>query len=198
MIEDSATEPKQVVAKKPRRRGPKKPLTEAQLMRRRETNLDYYYRNREKIAARNSAKYHANVEKQSERNRLNYIKNRERILGYKRKHREAHRAEHNARLRAIRAAAPEPAHSYLGKYGMTIAEYRAMFSAQGGVCAICQKGETTRHGARVRRLAVDHCHKTGRMRALLCTACNVAIGRLGDDPDLLDRASAYLRLHRAV
>lgn len=39
---------------------------------------------------------------------------------------------------------------------------------------------------------VDHCHETGRVRGVLCFNCNSAIGKLGDDPDTLRRATAYL------
>ncbi|WP_255952940.1 endonuclease VII domain-containing protein [Streptomyces odontomachi] len=39
---------------------------------------------------------------------------------------------------------------------------------------------------------VDHCHKTGRVRGVLCFNCNSAIGKLGDDPDVVRRAVAYL------
>jgi hypothetical protein len=39
---------------------------------------------------------------------------------------------------------------------------------------------------------VDHCHKTGRVRGVLCFNCNSAIGKLGDDPDAVRRAAAYL------
>lgn len=72
-------------------------------------------------------------------------------------------------------------------YGISDANYAALLSQQGGCCAICRQppGE--------RSLAVDHDHLTGRIRGLLCGLCNTALGLLRDNPDLIDRASAYLR-----
>lgn len=74
----------------------------------------------------------------------------------------------------------------LRKYGLTPVDYAALLAAQGGVCALC--GST-----QGRRLVVDHCHETGRVRGLLCTACNGALGKLGDTPEALLRVVAYLR-----
>ena len=72
-------------------------------------------------------------------------------------------------------------------FGITIEQYREMHTRQGSVCAIClgpQQGGKS--------LCVDHCHKTGKVRGLLCTKCNSAIGKLGDDPLMLQRAIDYL------
>ena len=54
-------------------------------------------------------------------------------------------------------------------YNITLAEYDQMFEDQKGVCAICGNPENNR------RLAVDHDHKTGKVRGLLCTRCNVKL-----------------------
>lgn len=80
-------------------------------------------------------------------------------------------------------------------YGITLAEYEILFAAQNKVCAICQQAETSvdRKLNRPRRLAVDHCHKTNKIRGLLCLACNTAIGKLKDNPQLIERAAAYVR-----
>jgi len=64
-----------------------------------------------------------------------------------------------------------------------------MEQAQGGVCAICGKPEAT---ARTKRLCVDHCHETGKVRGLLCSHCNRAIGLLGDSCAILASAITYL------
>lgn len=76
------------------------------------------------------------------------------------------------------------------KYGITPEIWQEMYDGQGGVCALCQiPGRTGKHG----KLAVDHCHSTGRVRGLLCAPCNVAVGILGDSPERLERVLAYLR-----
>jgi hypothetical protein len=59
--------------------------------------------------------------------------------------------------------------------------------AQG--CGIC--GKATEPG-RWGNLHIDHCHKTGKVRGVLCSECNSAIGKLKDDPDLLRKAIVYL------
>ena len=58
-------------------------------------------------------------------------------------------------------------------YGITIEDYETMFANQNGVCKICQK--TCKSG---KNLAVDHCHKTGKVRGLLCATCNTSLGRI--------------------
>lgn len=75
----------------------------------------------------------------------------------------------------------------LKKYGMTHEEYLKMFEAQGGACSIC--GRTPPKN----RLAIDHCHKTGRVRGLLCGACNTGLGLFRDDVALLRAATQYLQ-----
>lgn len=78
-------------------------------------------------------------------------------------------------------------------FGLTMEEYDAMLEAQGGVCAVCGRPERHigNHG-KVKNLAVDHDHESGRVRGLLCQDCNRGIGMLGDDPDRLRAAIAYL------
>jgi Recombination endonuclease VII len=70
-------------------------------------------------------------------------------------------------------------------YGISWADYEAMFERQGGACAICKRTGVT--------LCVDHCHLTGEVRGLLCIRCNSAIGFCSDDPALLQAAAAYLQ-----
>lgn len=83
-------------------------------------------------------------------------------------------------------------------YGLTVADYDALLRSQNGVCAICGEDEPNAHGRTGKqfRLAVDHCHETGKVRGLLCQKCNRAIGLLKDDPATLRRAISYLLRHR--
>lgn len=74
-------------------------------------------------------------------------------------------------------------------YGVTLAVYERMLTAQSGRCAICQRTEDSqRHGV----FHVDHCHATGTVRGLLCRGCNHLLGHVKDDPAVLERAIAYL------
>ena len=79
----------------------------------------------------------------------------------------------------------------LRRYELTVPEFDAMLQAQGGCCAICRK-ENADGG----RLHVDHDHDTGRVRGLLCRACNRGMGLLRDDPDRLAAAIHYLQVPR--
>lgn len=72
-------------------------------------------------------------------------------------------------------------------FGITAKDFRTMLDTQKGVCAICKRA--CRSG---KRLAVDHNHKTGQVRALLCQMCNHGVGNFEDCPLLLQEASKYL------
>lgn len=76
--------------------------------------------------------------------------------------------------------------SRIRKYGITVEQYDAMYQEQNGVCYIC--GEPEYH----RALSIDHNHVTGKVRGLLCSNHNRALGLLNDDPDLLLKAHVYL------
>lgn len=73
-------------------------------------------------------------------------------------------------------------------FGMTIEEWQALYNKQNGRCSICQIHQSQLKS----RLAVDHDHKTGMVRSLLCGKCNRGIGMFNDDPFLLQSAIAYL------
>lgn len=85
-------------------------------------------------------------------------------------------------------------------YGMTINEYTAMLKDQGGVCAVCGNKETVinNKSAKLQTLSVDHDHKTGKVRGLLCTACNKGLGLLNDDLEVIIKAYEYLLKHKDV
>lgn len=78
----------------------------------------------------------------------------------------------------------------LKKYGITAYEYRMMKEAQGGVCAMCGDPPGKKD------LAVDHCHSTGKVRALLCHRCNPMLGYALDDVVRLQNAIHYLNKHQ--
>lgn len=80
------------------------------------------------------------------------------------------------------------------KYGMTLADYDRMLTAQGGGCGIC--GSDGQKGRWSGLLHVDHCHETGKVRGLLCDSCNLALGKFKDDPNVLRRAAEYIEFHQ--
>ena len=78
---------------------------------------------------------------------------------------------------------------YQRMYGITIEDYVRMLEEQGGRCAICRTDEPGGSGS---RFAVDHDHKTGEVRGLLCKNCNTGIGLLQDNVLILEQAIRYL------
>lgn len=108
--------------------------------------------------------------KQAEWQKRNREKCNEKAANYRIRHAEK-----------IRLAARS---SIVSKFGLTLEVYDEMYRSQGGLCAICEKGFDV--------LCVDHCHESGAVRGLLCRACNVGIGNLGDSSERLLRASQYL------
>ena len=68
-------------------------------------------------------------------------------------------------------------------------DYRRMLEEQGGGCAICNATSSDNRG---HRLHVDHDHATGKVRGLLCKACNTALGNFKDNTDLMAKAIEYL------
>lgn len=81
------------------------------------------------------------------------------------------------------------------KFGLSLHEYGQMLIAQNGKCAICGDEDGGTRNGETKALAVDHDHKTGKVRGLLCEACNQGIGKLKDDPKVLRAAADYLDKH---
>lgn len=74
------------------------------------------------------------------------------------------------------------------KYKMTLVDYDKMLQQQNGVCAICKQKDNGHWGI----LAVDHCHKQGHVRGLLCAKCNKGLGQFDDNSSLLVEALKYI------
>lgn len=80
-------------------------------------------------------------------------------------------------------------------FGITRDEYDKMFSRQNGTCAICRQPETVKRAGKLIHLAVDHDHKTGKVRELVCGKCNKALGFLDEDEDRCRSMIAYIQKH---
>ena len=88
------------------------------------------------------------------------------------------------KLEGLRARRRPEDYARWKKYHLSVTEYSRIFAQQNGVCAICREPD--------HELCVDHDHKTGRVRALLCGGCNSAIGFLRESPLLARVAATYL------
>lgn len=80
------------------------------------------------------------------------------------------------------------------RFGLTINQYQIMHDNQEGLCKICYEPETFIEGnsKRIKWLTVDHCHKTGTIRGLLCHRCNLGLGHFRDNIYLFINAIDYL------
>lgn len=92
---------------------------------------------------------------------------------------------------AARKREENPDHNWESKilctYGITKEEFYALWSKHGNCCSVCKSPD---NGSR--RMCVDHCHETGKVRGILCDKCNTGIGLLGDTESGVYRALTYL------
>ena len=105
------------------------------------------------------------------------------------KARAKYKAKHKERFKLI-ARKKQLKH----KYGLSLKDYDDLLGEQGGCCAICKVDEnTSAHGNNhTTNFSVDHDHKTGKVRGLLCNRCNRSLGLLQDKVELLESAKQYL------
>jgi hypothetical protein len=76
-------------------------------------------------------------------------------------------------------------------HGISYTQYTAMIEISQHRCPIC--GLPFNNSVKMLEPHVDHCHKTGKIRGILCRQCNLALGQFNDDPALLRRAIVYLK-----
>jgi hypothetical protein len=129
---------------------------------------NWYLQNKEKILLRNKKRYELKKEEIRIKGKEYRLKNKEKVAKQKR----------NGKLKYC--------------YGITLDQYNQMLEAQKGVCAICGLLETRKSSNGSYTLSVDHDHKTGKIRGLLCHRCNNCLGTLKDDVYILQSAINYL------
>lgn len=170
----------------------------------------YYAKHKERLKERCKERYHATKEETTpakRRGKKRYLKgyyqeNKEKWAERRRRLREEINAEKRRRYkenedirdyykrqaRAWKAKNPSKALAHdLAAYGMSLDEYQELIKRQGRRCAICGAKQNGR------RLSVDHCHVSKKVRGLLCSSCNFGLGIFKDNPKLLLKAVAYLR-----
>lgn len=138
-----------------------------------------------------------NIEDQRSKQRERYHRNKEQRAAYIKQWKKDNpekQAGYEAKWAAKETKAQKRNRHLKQKYGITHEEYQAMVDERNNCCDICK--QQPRDG---RYLVVDHCHKTGKIRGLLCDACNTGIGLLGDNPkELLLRMKRFLAKYKRV
>jgi hypothetical protein len=136
----------------------------------------YYKENTEKCLARRRKYLESHKKQTAEYSLMYYKKNRESLLEKNKVWHKNHKKERNERRLSYE----------IETYGITQEEYNSMVLIQNGVCAICKLPPSKK------RLSIDHNHETGKIRGLLCSRCNLAIGGFRDSAQLLREAANYI------
>jgi hypothetical protein len=134
----------------------------------------YYHECIECIKIRTDLKYAQNPSKKLQKNKEWAKQNPQIIQEIAKKYRDSH-------SELIQRA------KILARYGITKEEYDQRLENQEGKCKICKETCSTGHN-----LSVDHVHKTGKIRGLLCKACNLGLGKFRDNIEFLKEAIKYL------
>jgi hypothetical protein len=140
----------------------------------------FYYRDARKVRLHSYCK-----ECCSQRNKAHWTAHKERCRRTNKIWRDAHKESIAKRKKEWARANPDKITEHnFKRYGITIETYTSMCVAQDNRCAICHLSELKLH--------VDHDHKTGLVRGLLCTSCNKMLGLAYDNPDILTEGASYL------
>lgn len=132
---------------------------------------DWAQRNRARLNAQARARYAADPSKARENGRAWAAANKEK------------RAASNRRWYCPKR---RRAKHLKQRFGVTLEQWDALFEVQGRKCATCPRTEAKWH--------TDHCHKTGRLRGILCHKCNLLLGYAEDNCDVLRSAINYLEI----
>lgn len=127
--------------------------------------------------------FHKNLNKDGRFNvckKCHYIRNQIRRKDTKNKEKFAEYGKFNALFR---------------RYGITREQWYEFLKKQNNQCIICDTIPDPKAPHKQRTLHVDHCHKTGKIRGLLCQLCNRGIGLFRDRIDLIEKAIIYLKSH---
>lgn len=113
-----------------------------------------------------------------------YVRNREKHLAYCREQYLKNHEARKAHARETYCSEKNRVYKRLVTYGLTSEQYESLVVKQNGCCAIC--------GTKPKKLHVDHCHNSGRIRGLLCFHCNFVLGQAKDSKLTLQKAIEYL------
>jgi hypothetical protein len=172
-------------------------------------DVSWYQRNKEVVTAKSRQKYAENKEAIAAQRRARYQATkhlRKPLTDEQKSQKKAQQAkwyEANKEYAKTKSKAhynqskdTSASNRLRAKFGITLADYEKMFREQRGRCAICCKRQVIydQHG-NLRRMAVDHDHKTGRVRQLLCAPCNTGIGLVKENAATLNNMIEYIKKH---
>ncbi len=157
-----------------------------------QTNKEHAHQREKAYRAANKERYQAYREANKERRAQNMKTWKQANQDHLQTYREANQEHIRQYEKAYKQAHSEQRREQklMARYGITLAEYEEMFMRQFGLCAIC--GRPPKNG---KPLHVDHCHKTGLLRELICMHCNSLLGYADDNSAVLKRAIKYLERH---
>jgi len=143
-----------------------------------EYSIKYRQEHKERIAAQHKLYYEKNKEQILASEKKSRQKNIEHYREFRRQYHQKNKARRNLNIKKC---------NLKRKYNLTPEEVDAMLSGQSFSCLIC-------HGdLRILKRHIDHNHKTGKVRGILCSNCNKGIGMLGENTETLSRAISYLQ-----
>ncbi len=118
--------------------------------------------------------------------------NKEQMKEYNKKYRSTNRKELNGRKKEwnLRNKDKIAAYHLKRRYGLSIEDYNSILKSQNNKCAGC--GILSKD-AQMGKLFVDHCHKNGNIRGLLCSKCNTALGLVNDNIEILTNLISYIK-----
>lgn len=148
----------------------------------REAGKKYYRENKERILEYGKRYKQDNNEKITKERKEYKRKNHDKIMKQNKQYKENNKERDRDKIAGTRRK-----NYYRSRYNITVDEYDKIFDDQGGVCLICKRPQGNR------RLSIDHNHKTGEVRGLLCNNCNAAIGLVNEDQKILTRIKQYLK-----
>lgn len=149
----------------------------------------YYEANKDRLKKMSNDNYHANRDREIIRRKEYHIKHRDEMNEHAKRYYHKHKEQNKERRKEYNKNHKREIKSYklFLSYGITLEQYEKMYNRQKGKCAICK---TYRES-----LVVDHDHKTGKVRHLLCHKCNLALGYVNDDTKILKSMITYLDEH---
>lgn len=165
-------------------------------IKRQEKNRQYYLKNKDRIKAKSALYYVTNrevcLERMAERHKANPEIMRKRVRDYYHNNPEYKKKTQGYSKKWVKNNPDQrkvyTRNSRIRAYGISPERYREMLEEQGNRCAICR-------GENKRLMAIDHDHKTGKVRGLLCDSCNLSLGHIEID-GFLEKALKYIAQYR--